>query len=242
LLFHCFCIFGIGTKRKDGQKAMVCGNMTKAKSIHKYMHTSAESRPVPNCTFPDFTKIRNMKIPAFVINILFLFACNANTQESSPVTNIKPNQADTISYPFKALYSSDLTVPSHPENAQKVLTVWKMYENKQFDAMKPFYADTVTYDDANGNHFHGPADGLLEIAKKEMFKLDSLRFDISMWESVHSNDKNEDWVNIWCKERSYPKTGRADTLCMFEKWMIRDGRVYYFNQYNAKLPKNGNIQ
>jgi hypothetical protein len=174
--------------------------------------------------------------------ILFLVSvflgCNTNPPESKSPVNNNSIPMDTITYPFKALYSSDLVVPSHPEYAQKVLTVWKMYEKKQMDSMKPFYADTVTYDDANGNHFHGPAEGLLEIAKKEMDKLDSLRFDISMWESVHANDKNEDWVNIWCKERSYPKIGRPDTVSMFEKWMIKDGRVYYFNQYIAKLPKN----
>ena len=42
-----------------------------------------------------------------------------------------------------------------------------MYENKQMDSMKPYYADTVTYDDANGNHYYGPSKGLLDIAKKE---------------------------------------------------------------------------
>jgi hypothetical protein len=143
---------------------------------------------------------------------------------------------DTLSYPYTATYTSDLE-KGDPGNAQKVLTVWKMYEHKQMDAMKPFYADTVTYDDARGNHFVGPAEGLLAIAKKEMEKLDSLRFDISSWESVHANDKNEDWVNVWCTERGYPKTGKADTSLMYEQWKIKNGRIYYFNQYYAKLPK-----
>ena len=176
-------------------------------------------------------------------NIFFLsiivcvfFSCNTNSPQPT-ITPDNPTVKDSLIYPYKAIYSSDLTVPSHPEYAQKVLTVWKMYENKQMDSMKPYYADTVTYDDANGNHYYGPSKGLLDIAKKEMEKLDSLRFDIDMWESVHSNDKNEDWVNIWCKERAYPKGGKADTSLMFEKWMIKDGKIYYFNQYNAKLPK-----
>lgn len=177
------------------------------------------------------------RIFAFIFIVSIFVSCNTNSKENTANTGNNSNTKDTLTYPFKALYSSDLTVPSHPEYAQKVLTVWKMYENKQIDAMKPYYADTVTYDDANGNHFHGPSEGLLEIAKKEMEKLDSLRFDISMWESVHSNDKNEDWVNIWCKERSYPKIGKPDTAFMYEKWMIKDGRVYYFNQYYAKLQK-----
>ncbi len=170
---------------------------------------------------------------AFVLIITIVISCNTK----SPETGNRSTTKDTTTYPYKAIYSSDLTMSSNSGNAQKVLTVWKMYENKQINAMKPYYADTVTYDDAKGNHYYGPSEGLLEFAKKEMENLDSLRFDISMWESVHSNNKNEDWVNVWCNERSYPKIGKPDTSLMYEKWMIKDGRVYYFNQYYAKLPK-----
>jgi hypothetical protein len=171
--------------------------------------------------------------------IVFCFAsCNTNSPDYRAKSAGNSNGKDTLGYPFKASFSSDLSMPSNHEYAQRVLTVWKMYENKQMDSMKPYYADTVTYDDANGNHFHGPAEGLLNIAKKEMDKLDSLRFDISMWETVHANDVDEDWVNIWCKERSYPKNGKPDTTLMHESWKIKDGRIYYFNQYTAKMPKN----
>jgi len=177
------------------------------------------------------------KVFPFAGLIIFFFSCHVAIKENDAKTADQLNGKDTTAYPYKAIYSSALSMSADPQNAQKVLTVWKMYENKQIDAMKPYYADTVTYDDANGNHYYGPAEGLLTIAKKEMDKLDSLRFDISMWESVHANDKNEDWVNIWCKERSYPKAGKPDTAMMYEKWMIKDGRVYSFNQYYAKYKK-----
>jgi len=177
------------------------------------------------------------KIIPFVCIMIILFSCHADLQVNDAKTANQVTDKDTTTYPYKAIYSSDLSMSSDPKIAQRVLTVWRMYENKQIDAMKSYYADTVTYDDANGNHFYGPAKGLLAIAKKEMEKLDSLRFDISMWESVHANDKNEDWVNIWCKERSYPKAGKPDTAMMYEKWMIKNGRVYSFNQYYAKLHK-----
>jgi hypothetical protein len=166
-------------------------------------------------------------------------SCNTNSQSNNTTSKIE-NTTDSSTYPFKAHYSSDLSMSGHSDYAHKVLTVWKMYENNQIDSMKPFYADTVTYDDARGNHYHGPSEGLLQIAKGEMAQLDSLRFDIDMWETVHSNDKNEDWVNIWCKERDYPKTGKADTALMYEQWKIKDGRIYYFNQYFSKLPKTKN--
>jgi hypothetical protein len=176
--------------------------------------------------------MKHLAIIALII--FFSAACNTEVhKENSEHTTAK----DTLVYPYKATFSSDLSMQTDPEIAKKVLTIWKMYEKKEMDSMKPYYADTVTYDDASGNHYYGPTAGLLDIAKKEMDKLDSLRFDISMWESVHSYDKNEDWVNIWCTERGYPKNGKADTTLMYEQWKVKNGRVYYFNQYRAKLPR-----
>jgi hypothetical protein len=141
--------------------------------------------------------------------------------------------ADTLSYPYKATYSSDITVPSHLEYAQMVLKVWKSFETGQIEAMKQYYADTVTYD-SGGRRFYGKSDDLLKYAASDIKGLDSLRFDISMWQSAHVNDKNEDWVFIWARERRYPKDGKPDTSMMQEQWKVVKGKVAYFNQYTAK--------
>ena len=60
---------------------------------------------------------------------------------------------DTLTYTYKAIYSSDVTVPGNAVYAQKVLQVWKMFETANIQAMKPYFADTVTYHDASGMHF-----------------------------------------------------------------------------------------
>src|ERR1039457_1706973 len=99
---------------------------------------------------------------------------------------------------------------------------------------KHMTAFVVKYDDASGMHFYGPVDKLLAYAKKDVDGLDSMRFDISMWQSAHLNDKNEDWVNIWSTERRYAKNGKADTVLMQENWQVKDGKVVQFNQYLAK--------
>ena len=84
-------------------------------------------------------------------------------------------------------------------------------------------------------HFYGPTAKLLAIAKQDIGGLDSMRFDIVMWQSAHINDKNEDWVNIWSRERRYPKNGgKADTVLMQENWQVKGGKVVAFNQYTAK--------
>jgi hypothetical protein len=167
-----------------------------------------------------------------------LFFCSCSSNPGTPVATPQPAAVpDTLSYPFKAIYSSDITVPGNPGYAQKVLQVWKMFETANVAAMKPYFADTVTYEDASGMRFYGPTDKLLAYAKKDIEDLDSMRFDISMWQSSHSNDKHEDWVNIWSTERRYPHKGMPDTVLMQENWRLKDGRIVYFNQYLAKLPK-----
>src|SRR5471030_806717 len=137
-----------------------------------------------------------------------LAACNSKTDHET----FPPR--DTLTYAYKATYSSDITVPGNPVNAQKVLQVWKMFETANIQAMKPYFADSVKYNAADGMHFYGPTEKLLAYAKQDIDGLDSMRFDIVMLQSAHVNDKDEDWVNIWSRERRYPKKGKPDTVRM----------------------------
>jgi hypothetical protein len=110
-----------------------------------------------------------------------------------------------------------------------------MFETGDIQAMKPYFADSVKYDDAGGMHFFGPTDKLLAYAKSDIDGLDSMRFDIFAWQSAHVNDKNEDYVNIWSRERRYPKGGgKADTRLMQENWRVKEGKVVAFDQYTAR--------
>jgi hypothetical protein len=168
--------------------------------------------------------------------MIVLSSCNTKNNVDSTEKESKP--ADNLAYEFKATYSSDVTVPSHPEYGQLVLRVWKMFENKQIDSLKKYYADTVTYNNSDGFRFYGSSDQLLNYARKDVEGLDSLRFDISMWQSLHLNDKNEDWVYIWAAERRYEKGGKADTSLIHEQWKVENYKVSFFNQYKAVPPKH----
>jgi hypothetical protein len=158
-----------------------------------------------------------------------LAACN-----TKPGTDTTAAAKDTLVYPYKAIYSSEITVPGNKAYAQKVLQVWKLFETMNIPAMKPYFADSVRYDAADGMHFYGPTEQLLNYAKKDFDGLDSMRFDIEAWQSAHLNNKNEDWVNIWAHERRYPKKGKPDTILMQENWQVKDGKIIEFNQYTSK--------
>jgi hypothetical protein len=138
--------------------------------------------------------------------LMFAIALSACQMKTLPDTT-----KDTLHYAYKASYSSDITVPGNPVNAQKVLQ------------------------DASGMHFYGPTEKLLAYAKSDIDGLDSMRFDIVMWQSAHINDKDEDWVNIWARERRYQKGGKkADTVLMQENWKVKNGKVVAFDEYLAK--------
>jgi hypothetical protein len=172
---------------------------------------------------------------AIVLAILFL-SCASKSNEIISANNVS-NKTDTFSYPYKATYSSDVTIPSHPDYAHEVLTVWKEFESNQVDSIRQYFADTVIYENAEGARFRGSSNELLNLARKDIEGLDSLRFDISMWQSLHANDRNEDWVYIWAAERRYAKNGSADTTLIHEQWKIKDNKVVFFNQYKAKAVK-----
>ncbi len=167
-----------------------------------------------------------------VIFILFFLGCSNCDKPAEKTAEITATNG--ISYPYKATYSSDMSMSGNPENLRKVLTVWKMFETNRFDSMKKYYADTVIYESAGGHRFHGSSAALLAYAKQDVDGLDSMRFDISMWQNIHVNDRNEDWVFIWAAERRYSKDGTADTSLMHEQWKLKDGKIVYFNQYLSK--------
>ncbi len=172
-----------------------------------------------------------------LVSGIFFAACTGDNTKTAVVTTDSPRTApkDTLTYAYRALYSSDIAVPGNPVTAQRVLTVWKLFETANIQAMKPYFADSVHYDDAHGMHFFGPTEKLLAYAKSDIDGLDSMRFDIVMWQSAHINDRNEDMVNIWSRERRYGKNhGKADTVLMQENWKVKDGKVYAFDQYIAK--------
>jgi ABC-type Fe3+-hydroxamate transport system substrate-binding protein len=172
-----------------------------------------------------------MKNFSFLFSAALLAACT-----STPVQPANHPAADTTSYAYTATYSSDITVPGDPANAKLVLSIWKMFETAKIQEMRPFFADSVRYDDAHGMHFNGPTDQLLGYAKSDIDGLDSMRFDILMWQNAHVNDRNEDIVSIWSHERRYPKdhAAKADTVLMQENWKVKNGKVYAFDQYVAK--------
>lgn len=176
------------------------------------------------------------KILFVVVTAFVLVACNQNSAEDNTSKSAPgKDSASKLSYAYTATYSSQVELGAHPEYAQNALQAWKLLEENKIDEIKQYFADTLTFESAEGWRFHGPTDSMLAMLKKQSASLDSLRVDIDVWQTAHLKDVNADYVNIWATERSYPKNGKPDTTRVNENWMVRDGKFVYINQYKSKV-------
>ena len=172
----------------------------------------------------------------FLIPLCFA-ACTSSTPDTrATVAKDSVTAAPPVILPYTASYSSNF-VPGKQADVLTVLNSYKTWETNDMKGLRATCGDSLEMVFSNGASIKGRTDSLMKIISKYRDSLSSVQITLIAWTSNHSVDKNEDWVNIWCRERDYPKAGKADTTLMFEKWMLKDGRIYYFNQYYAKLPK-----
>lgn len=169
-----------------------------------------------------------MKNLLLVYTAVSLIACNQHH------TDKRTAAKDNIIYPFRAAYSSNLQVGSDPENAKRMMQVWKFMEQGKPDSVRNIFADTLIFESAEGARYITPADSLVRQMKLYSMAIDSVRYDVNVWQTTHFPDTNDDWVNIWAIQRTYPKSGKPDTVKIQENWRMKKGRCVFINQYKAR--------
>jgi hypothetical protein len=164
----------------------------------------------------------------------FMLSCNQDKPAAEAKTDSVKTEAkkvDTITYPYKAAYSSALEI-GKSENAKLILDIWKAYENNKLENTKSVWADSVILQ-FEGFTFHGNAAKALEGAIKDRAQYTSVIDTVVAWAPLHSTDRNEDWVAIWGNEYTVNKKGKKDTIDIHEIWQLKDGKVAYMAQYKA---------
>ena len=174
----------------------------------------------------------------------FLVACNNQQAPAPPVDEKKPadstvaetKPAPKIDYPFVAKYSSDWKL-GDPNNSKLVLDFYKALEDGKFDQLQNYFADSV------GFRFYDTRAGKLDRAEaiKRIVafraKYKTLKEEFYAFVPLHSNDRNEDWVSTWVKERAVSLNGKSDSTTYQENWILRDGKIAYvegFAQYKFR--------
>lgn len=173
---------------------------------------------------------------------LFLFSCDSKKEEPAvatapekTVTEEAPT-APKITMPYTASYSSDWKI-GNPENTKIVLDLYKAIEDNKIDEFNKYLADTVTIAGYDNVNFTGSKAEAIKRTKKFRNTLSSLSEEFLAFVPLHSNDKNEEWVATWMKEKVVRKDGSKDSTTYMETWRFRDGKIYHKGGFARYTPE-----
>jgi hypothetical protein len=132
--------------------------------------------------------------------------------------------------PYKASYSSNFTI-ADKAHANKVLTLWKDFENNTLDKHIAWFADTVSMTMADGKTVKGKAENLKGV-KEYRKALSKLKVTVDAWVSLKSTDQNENVVCVWGTEE-YVMNGKKEKHSIQEVWGFnKDGKIAMMLQYS----------
>ncbi|MDB5022998.1 MAG: nuclear transport factor 2 family protein [Mucilaginibacter sp.] len=131
---------------------------------------------------------------------------------------------------YTASYSSNFTM-ADPSYSDKVLTLWKDFEDNALEKHGDLVSDTVTMMIADGPVVKGKAANLAGL-KEFRSSLKNYKVTVEAWMSVKSVDKGENFVCIWGNEDFTDKDGKHINRRLHEVWGFnKDGKVSLLMQY-----------
>jgi len=156
-----------------------------------------------------------------------ILSCNTATKEdtkvnndSTPVEAAKP----VVTFPYSATYSSDWSI-GNPENVKTVLELYKAFEENRIDEFDKYLADTVVSQSYDAKHeVFSKADVIKEL-KEFRNTFQSVSEEFVAFVPLHSNDKDEDWVGTWMKEKVVRKNGTKDSTYYMETWRFKNNKL-----------------
>jgi hypothetical protein len=163
-----------------------------------------------------------------------LIACN-NTAKETPATETKDTiaasaPAPAIELPYKAKYSSDWSI-GDPKYTKIVLDFYKNLETGNIEGFKDHFEDSIQFKAYDGRLVKKPLDEFVKKVNDFRARYKFLSEEFLAFVSLHSNDKNEDWVALWINERAIGQNGKADSTVYQENWRFRNGKVYSLGDY-----------
>lgn len=131
---------------------------------------------------------------------------------------------------YTAAYSSSFKI-ADPSYSEKILTLWKDFENNTLDKHIEWFADTVNMMLASGNMIKGKAENLASV-KQFRSSITNYKVTVDAWVSLKSTDKNGISVCIWGNEEYTDKDGKQVKSRTHEVWGFnKDGKIDLMLQY-----------
>ena len=171
----------------------------------------------------------------FLVLATLLAACNNDTKVAGASGTKTETPAVSFSQPIS--YSSSFEMGDPKYSAMIVQGSWKDWSDNNMDNMKSWLADTVVAYQSN-NVMARSADSLTAQWKRERAQWSVSVDTIDAVMSVHSIDKNENWVLCWARAFGTKLDGTKDTIAVMETWRInKDGKADLLLQYDRHARK-----
>ncbi|MEP7109651.1 MAG: hypothetical protein ABI760_16775 [Ferruginibacter sp.] len=177
----------------------------------------------------------------FFIVAGIIMSCNnepktSETAETKEKKESSPADTVTTMMPYTANYSSQFTVADQ-KIAEKVLTLFKQWDDNKLTDGKSSFADSVDFYGDNWE-FHGKGDSFLVVSQNQRNNYKEVKTVISAWLPVHSTDKNEDWALVWSTAYTTDKKGKIDSANYQDTWRLnRDGKFDLMFDYRQRSPE-----
>ncbi|HEY6978319.1 MAG TPA: hypothetical protein VH396_18605 [Chitinophagaceae bacterium] len=180
-----------------------------------------------------------MKRLSFLAIVALLLAGCGN-QPSAESTDKEKSEtpvggAMPVDLPYKMQYSN--WTMGDPQNLKIILDMYKNWEDNKLDAAAAAFADSTYYDLANGNMAVTTKQNILDSFKVWRGMSGSLSSDVITGLSLHSPDKNEDWVLTWSLNRWTSKDGKTDSSYSNDNWQLKNGKIAYMTSFEQKIKK-----
>jgi ketosteroid isomerase-like protein len=133
---------------------------------------------------------------------------------------------------YTAGYSSSFAI-ADPSYSEKILSLWKDFENNTLDNHGDLFADTVTMMLGNGAMIKGKAENR-KSAMEYRNSVKNYKATLDAWMSVKSTDRNENVVCVWGNVAYIDKDGKPVKSRLQEVWKFnKDGKIDLMLQYIA---------
>lgn len=120
------------------------------------------------------------------------------------------------------------------DNAQKILDLWKDWDENMLDRHKDYFADTMRAFFASGGMVKGKED-FVKSGKEYRSKFSSVKSTIFAVTPLRRDDMNEDVVAIWGMDESSSPDGTKEVSQVHEIWWFnKDGKIVEMRQWEAK--------
>lgn len=145
------------------------------------------------------------------------------------------SMAADMMLPYTANYSSKFRM-GDARHANMILSLWKDYDDNDFERHADWFADTVTMILPSGDVIKGK-EAALKGVKQYRSSITSVKSMVDAWIPLYSIDRNENWVAIWGTEEDTDASGKMTSTELQEIWRInKDGKVDFMKQFSGKTP------